>query len=129
VLAGLSYVFLLNLLRFLARQRWLAALLFVAVVSLIFLPPYFSAFPILAVLTGLAFGLFAYAMTRFGVLTLIALIFVEQVLRTFPLTTHLPAWYAKSAVLAMLSVLALAVYAFHTTLAGRPLWRDELQES
>jgi hypothetical protein len=28
----------------------------------------------------------------------------------------------------MLSVLALAVYAFHTTLAGRPLWRDELEE-
>jgi serine/threonine-protein kinase len=126
VLAGLSYVFLLNLLRFLARQRWLAALLFVAVVSLMFLPPYFTTFPILAVLTGLAFGLFVYAMTRFGVLTLIALIFVDAVLRTFPLTTHLPAWYAKSALLAMLSVLALAVYAFRITLAGRPLWRDEL---
>jgi hypothetical protein len=128
VVTGLSYVLLLNLLRLLARQRWLAALLFVAVVSPIFLPAYFTAFPILAVLTVLVFGLCAYVMTRLGVLSLIALIFVDNVLRTFPLTTHLPAWYAKSAVLAMLSVLALAVYAFHTTLAGRPLWRDELEE-
>jgi hypothetical protein len=29
----------------------------------------------------------------------------------------------------MASVLALAIYAFHTTLAGRPLWHDELREA
>jgi hypothetical protein len=50
------------------------------------------------------------------------------VLRNFPLTTHLSVWYAKDALLALVSVLALAIYAFHTTLAGRPLWRDELQQ-
>jgi len=128
VVVGLSYVLFLNLLRFLVRQRWLAALVFMAIVPLIFLPAYVTAFPILAVLTGLAFGLLVYALTRFGLLTAIALIFVDSVLRTFPLTTHLSAWYARGALLAMLSVLALAIYAFHTTLAGRPLWRGELQE-
>jgi hypothetical protein len=30
--------------------------------------------------------------------------------------------------LAIAAILALAIYGFRTTLAGRPLWRDELQK-
>jgi hypothetical protein len=29
--------------------------------------------------------------------------------------------------LAIAAILAIAIYGFRTTLAGRPLWRDELQ--
>jgi serine/threonine-protein kinase len=126
---AMSYALLLNLLRFLVRRRWLAALLLVAVLALIFQPAYVLAFPIVAMFGVLTAGVTAYALTRFGVVAGMAAVFVHLLLRSFPLTTHLSAWYAKSAVLAMLSVLALAVYAFHTTLAGRPLWRDELQAS
>jgi len=36
-------------------------------------------------------------------------------------------WYAKTMMLAIAAILALAIYGFRTTLAGRPLWRDELQ--
>jgi hypothetical protein len=125
---GLSYMFILVLLRFLVRRGWLVALLFLAVNFLIFSPPPGPAFPARAVLTVLVLGLNLYVLTRFGVLTVIVLNFVQILLRTFPLTTHLSAWYAQSALLAMAGVLALAIYAFHTTLAGRPLWRDELQE-
>jgi len=125
---AMSYALLLNLLRFLVRRRWLAALLLVAVLALILQPAYVLAFPIVALFGVLAAGLGAYALARFGVVAAMATVFAHLVLRSFPLTTHLSAWYAKSALLAMLSVLALAIYAFHTTLAGRPLWRDELQE-
>jgi hypothetical protein len=125
---GLSYMFLLVLLRFLVRRGWLAALFFLALNFLIFQPPPGPAFPARAVLTMLVLGLSLYVLTRFGVLAVIVLNFVQILLRTFPLTTHLSAWYAQSALLAMASVLALAIYGFHTTLAGRPLWRDELRE-
>jgi hypothetical protein len=56
------------------------------------------------------------------------LLFVWPVLGRFPLTANLAAWYAPSSLLVMLSVVAVAVYGFRTTLAGRPLWRDELQQ-
>jgi hypothetical protein len=125
---AMSYALLLNLLRFLVRRRWLAALLLVAVLALIFQPAYVLAFPIVAMFGVLTAGVTAYALTRFGVVAGMAAVFVHLVPRSFPLTTHLSAWYAKSALLAMASVLALAIYAFHTTLAGRPLWRDELHE-
>ena len=128
VALAMSYALLLNLLRFLVRRRWLAALLLVAVLALIFQPAYVLAFPIVAMFGALTAGLVAYALTRFGVVTGMAVLFVHLLLRSFPLTTHLSAWYAQSALLAMASVLALAIYGFHTTLAGRPLWRDELRE-
>jgi hypothetical protein len=73
-------------------------------------------------------GLLAYALARFGLVTTTVLIFVLTTLGRFPLTANLSAWYASSALLVLLSVLALAIYGFRTTLAGRPLWRDELQE-
>ena len=73
-------------------------------------------------------GLLAYALARFGLVTTTVLIFVWTTLGRFPLTANLSAWYASSALLVILSVLALAIFAFHTTLAGRPLWRGELHE-
>ena len=127
-LGSLSYMFLLQLLRSVVRWHWLAAGLFAVLVALALLPPGFTGFPMLTMLAVLTYGVCAYTLTKFGVVTLMAAVFVDGVLRVFPLTTRLSAWYAKDALLVMFSVLALAIYAFHTTLAGRPLWRDELQQ-
>jgi hypothetical protein len=44
-----------------------------------------------------------------------------------PWTTSVSAWYARTTMLAIAAILAMAIYGFRTTLAGRPLWRDELQ--
>jgi hypothetical protein len=66
---------------------------------------------------------------RFGVVTAVTFVFTWIVLAHFPLTADLSAWYATSALLTMASVLALAIYGFRTTLAGRPLWRDQLQQA
>jgi hypothetical protein len=43
-----------------------------------------------------------------------------------PWTVSISEWYSKTALLAIAAILAVALYGFRTTLAGRPLWRDEL---
>ena len=42
-----------------------------------------------------------------------------------PLTADFSAWYAGSVIFALVSVAALAIYGFHTTLAGRPVFKGE----
>lgn len=66
---------------------------------------------------------------RFGVLAAVAYYFTFYctTIGGAPWTTSLSAWYARPALLAIAAILALAIFGFRTTLAGRPLWRDELQ--
>jgi hypothetical protein len=45
-------------------------------------------------------------------------------LAQYPLTTDLSAWYASTTIFAVVVVvLAPAAYAFHTAVAGRPLFK------
>jgi hypothetical protein len=46
----------------------------------------------------------------------------------FPVTSHLTAWYATGFVIDLIIVLALAFYAFHTSLAGQPVFGGKLLE-
>jgi len=46
----------------------------------------------------------------------------------YPLTTDLAAWYAEGALFALTVAGALALYGFHTSLAGQPLFRGKLLE-
>jgi hypothetical protein len=48
---------------------------------------------------------------------------VGFLLGQFPLTTDLLAWYAGTTVATVAVVLALTAYAFHTAVAGRPLFK------
>jgi hypothetical protein len=58
-----------------------------------------------------------------GLLTAIACGFVGLTLRNLPLTTDFSAWYASATIVAVVVVLALTAYAFHTAVAGRPLFK------
>ncbi len=49
--------------------------------------------------------------------------FVQFMLGVFLLTTDLSAWYAGTTVAAVAVLLALTAYAFHTAVAGRPLFK------
>jgi hypothetical protein len=60
---------------------------------------------------------------RFGMLAFAAVVYASVVLWLFPV--DLSGWYMASSLCALLSVLALAAFAFHTTLAGRPLIKDD----
>jgi hypothetical protein len=118
VCGALSSLFLLTLFLLLVRVQWLAALLFIGTTTLV---PALPGAPISAVVI---ISFIWYALTQFGVLSTSALLYVVNVAEVFPSPFARSAWYAESALIAVLSVVMLAVYGFRTTVAGRPLWRD-----
>jgi serine/threonine-protein kinase len=65
---------------------------------------------------------------RFGLLTAIASGFIFHSWVFFPITTKLSAWWAADFIPVMVIYAALVIYAFHTSLAGQPLFRGKLLE-
>ena len=110
----------LFLFRVLLRRQWLAVaaflLLFVVASGL------GSDHPVIAVSIGMIFAGSLMFAIRFGVLSLMAPL-VSNILIGAPLSTDFSTWYAGSAVFALAIVLALTAYAFHTAVAGRPLFK------
>ena len=119
---SLSCVFLLSLMLLLVRVQWLAALVSIGLISLV------SALPGAALSMIVLCGFTFLCLLRLGLLSTVALLYVYNIGATFPPPTSLSLWYSDATLLATASVLVLAIYAFHTTLAGRPLWRHKLHE-
>jgi hypothetical protein len=123
---GLGLVFLFFVLRVLLRRQWIAAAVFVVLYGVVtgFL---FSSHPLIGACFGvLAVSFSLAALLRFGVLAAIVCVFVPPDL---PLTTDLSAWYSGPTVFVVAIVLGLAAYAFHTAIAGRPLFQAGFLES
>jgi serine/threonine-protein kinase len=116
------FVFLLLfLLRVVLRRQWLAV---VAIILLWAGLGLASDHPVIT--TGflvIANGLSVLALIRFGVLSFAIGAAVADTLDTFPLSANFSTWYAGSAIFALAAVLALTAYAFHTAVAGRPLFK------
>jgi hypothetical protein len=125
VFGSLLLLLFLFLFRSLFRRLWLAAaaliLLIIAVFSPTNLPDFCAAVIFAAVI--------AFILIRFGVMALMAAIFVWQILLFFPLTTDLTTWFASSSLFAIASILALTAYSGYTALAGRPLFQAGFLES
>jgi serine/threonine-protein kinase len=68
------------------------------------------------------------ALTRFGLLALIATHFYTHILPFYPVTTEFSAWYATSFLLQLFVLGTLLLYAFYTSLAGQPLFRGRFLE-
>src|SRR5262249_18538864 len=123
--AALSYMFLLTMVLLLVRRHWLAILLSTIVMLLVSMT---TSAPDSVIAIGLflrtifLFGLVWFALTKFGVLTAAVLVYVHAINNAFLLTTNPLAWYANDGFLLAATILALAAYGFHTTLAGRSLW-------
>jgi serine/threonine-protein kinase len=64
-------------------------------------------------------------MVRFGIVAMMAMLFTSFALDTLPMTFDFSAWYAYGTLLALGAILALAGFAFHSALAGRPVFGDE----
>jgi serine/threonine-protein kinase len=125
VASGLSFMFFLVLLRRLVRPAWLAGLTFIVLVSLLYSP---SSGPGLAIILSartLLIIMAFYCLTRFGVLCTVTWFCILLLLIVFPITTDASVWYFQHGLLTALGVLALAIYAFRMTLAGRPLWQKQ----
>jgi predicted Ser/Thr protein kinase len=124
VLLALVWFVLIFILRTVLRRDWLAAAALVIVYMAL---KWFStpASPLLgALFTAVQTTLLIVVMLRFGLLALIASSFVFELLLLFPITPDFSVWYGGASLFALLSVAALAAFAFHSSLAGRPLLGD-----
>lgn len=125
IVAAFSFLFVIFLLRVLLRRQWLVAGLFILI---------FAGHSLItgnwaaAVFEALVYGIYFVALVRHGLLLLVATLFAIHVLANFPITSDFSAWYVGTSISALLAVLALAVYGFHTSLAGRPVFQGRLLE-
>jgi hypothetical protein len=121
---GVTSLAILLLLRFVLRRQRLAIAVF---------------FVLLTVVEGLASegvaGWFVSAawvaillvvLVRFGLLAAVFFNAFTLGLGSFPVLIEPSAWYGGYSLLFLLQMIALVVYGFYISLAGRPVFRDEL---
>jgi serine/threonine-protein kinase len=120
ILYALAIFFGISMLRVGLRKEWLATGLFLLISGL---SNYGGEYPWLNVLfVSIIFLFLILILKRFGLVALIVGLVVQNLLVVFPATTHLAQWYATSGLFALLTILALAFYGFHSALAGQSLF-------
>ena len=71
---------------------------------------------------------FLFLLIRFGLLSIMAFNLFFTFSLSIPFTTDFSLWYSGHAILLLTVPLALAVYAFYISLAGRPVFKDMLAQ-
>ncbi len=117
-------LFMLFLMRVLLRKQWLAAAAAVAILTLVSIgTPAAPAIDIPA--TVILQLLEVLVLLHFGVPAVITMGVVSTYLLEVPVTLDFSSWYAAIGIAALAACILIAWYGFRTSLAGRPLWRDE----
>jgi len=119
IVVSLAAAFLVFMLRALFRSTWAAA----GIPTLIALLLFLGTMPIgeSIFFTLLIGGLFIVFL-RFGLLALVSYSSVMVFSITFPIAAPLSAWYSGIGLTGLALLLALAIYAFHTSLGGQPMF-------
>jgi hypothetical protein len=73
-------------------------------------------------------GTFAFTMLRFGPVAWVAQILFACRLMGFPITTDLSVWYSGIGLTGVCLLLAMTLYAFHTSVGGRPIFGRAILE-
>jgi hypothetical protein len=123
VVLALVLLFVLFLLRLLARRDWLAVVFFM----LVFVPGVYTE-NWRFVLPILQNGLIAVVMMRYGLVAVAVFYFTGIALIHFPVTLNFSVWYAGIGLAPLVAVLALAVFAFYTSLGGQKVFQGSLLE-
>jgi len=120
---------LMFVLRVITRRDWIAAAVFVILDSLpvIFLVP--DNRLLVATVSLIANSVAMILLFRFGIVVLLAWNFAALMLSAAPMTLHFAAWYAGNTLFCMGVLVAVALYAFRISLAGRPLFSEALLET
>jgi hypothetical protein len=117
------YLFIaLLLLRLVFRKTWIAVAIHWTLYVLVY-GPGFGYFAIAITITMWHFFFF-----RFGWVTILVGTIVTDALNGFLLTSDPSVWYGYSAVLVVAFALALSIYGFKVSLAGRSAFKDLLAE-
>ena len=120
VLYTLAIFFALFLLRLLAKKDWIAALVIVFLGAITNTGgDYFWATFIASALIWTSIYL---VLRRFGLLALVVVMVVQNMLATLPVTSHLSRWYASGAIAGMVTIVAIALFAFYSAMAGQPIF-------
>lgn len=120
IFAGIFITVLILLVRLLLRRTWAAVasatVLFVALNALGSPSPLWSS-----VISTVVLGVVMLALLRYGLLTLIALVFSLNLLGNCPMTLSMSSWYAQATWLPLLVVMALAVASFAVSVGNQSL--------
>jgi hypothetical protein len=120
----LVFFIILIALRSLLRHPWAGAAGFVVIFTT--LKSLGSSHPLLEMINGvLIYGIAAFALVRFGLITLAVAVFVANIMLNVPVTFDFSRWYASSAMAVPLGVLALGIWGFYTALGGQKLFKDQ----
>ncbi len=123
LLVGMILTLILMLLRVVLRRQWLAAATLVLLRASVAVG---DAHPGITLVVEVSiFTLLATTLLRFGgLLPTIACIIVGNTLGDVPIADFSSScWYASTTVFVLVTILALTVYAFHTAMAGRPMFK------
>ncbi|MGB5660125.1 MAG: serine/threonine-protein kinase [Thermoanaerobaculia bacterium] len=119
-------VMMFLLLKLLLRKTWVA----VVVESLMMGGLLFFAGPgdprLLTVWAVGTLVLFWFILIRFGLVSMLVGFTVQLLLGVMPLTFDLSAWYSGSTWITVLVIAALTAWGFYVSLAGLPVFKDEL---
>lgn len=128
VLMGLKMLleFLFRLLRLkMAHTDWIAAVFFVAI--LVWMRTLQSTHPSIDVpVFVIIFAILAMIVLRFGLVPLAIGAFTVDMFLNVPFTADFSQWYAGPTLLALLVVVALAIWGFYHSLGGQSLWKVEM---
>jgi hypothetical protein len=126
VLYTLMISFLLFLIRLAVRKDWIAAIVIVFLGSVTNTG---GDYPFVTFIASAGIWLSIYLILRkFGLLTLVVGLVVQNILVVYPVTSHLSRWYAAPALAGIVAILAIAIYGFRTALAGQPLFSVDALE-
>jgi hypothetical protein len=121
----LLFFFVIFILRVLLRNQWLATAGFMMIFAV--QASLQSDHPLLdGIATFVVFGLIAGLVLRLGLLALAVFIFLDGIASNIQATANTSAWYFGDNVLLLAAILALAAWGFHTSIAGRRLWKQDL---
>jgi hypothetical protein len=121
ITAGLIFLLLFFLLRVVLRREWLAGIAFVMLFAGV--KGLSGGHPLLEVSVDvLIYGIAVVLLLRYGFLAVIVCLFVTDTMAALAFTTDFGAWYGTPSLLTVLSLIALAVFAFRTSTSGKPLF-------
>ncbi|MDH3627451.1 MAG: protein kinase [Acidobacteriota bacterium] len=128
------HLVLLLLARIVLRRQWIAFVAYMLVNGFL-VAAQFAAFApsragwlIGALLGCINAAIFLFVLQRFGLLALVAALFVANLVVVYPLTTDFSAPYFPAALFGVLLALAVTVYGFRTATAGQQLIKDSILE-
>jgi serine/threonine-protein kinase len=119
-------LFLLFVLRVVLRREWAAAIVCALAIGL--LDSSGTAYPAVDVpIDILTAGLGVFLLLRYGLVVLIAINALKDFLLDVPRTLDFSLWYAPTGMMALVVAALIAVYGFRISLAGRPVFKGELE--